>query len=78
MQVVETEPKFKPVQITLESQFEVDVLLAALARVVGNSVDDKVIFNLYQELGGNTRRGKSDFPLNTQGQITLFKRLEAF
>ena len=78
MVVVETEPQFKPVQITLETQFEVDVILAALARVVGNSVDDKVIFNLYQELGGNTRRGKNDFPFTTNGQINLFKKLEAF
>ena len=78
MRVVEAEPKFKPIQVTLETQFEVDVLLAALSKIVGNGVDDKVIFNLYQELGGNARRGNDDFPLTTAGRIDLHKRLGAF
>ena len=50
MKVTQTEAKFKPVTITLESQLEVDVLVAFGGLISGSGPVRKVIDDLYVKL----------------------------
>lgn len=65
---IEKSGAFQPITITLESQDEVDLLLAVTGQVGGNFEDD-MMYKLYRKLGGGERAGVSKY--TTHGSLSV-------
>lgn len=50
MKVQREEPKFRPITITLESEYEAEVLITVLGKIIGGGDARKVTDTLFGEL----------------------------
>ncbi len=78
MKIEQEEVKFQPIVITLESRKEAEILLAIVARVVGNGLDDGMVHNMFAGLGGNEAMDASPYRaiVSHNGNLNLTEKKE--